>query len=69
MSHAAMPKAQVNNSATRASASIGMSGAAIMGDSLINMAYLNGQSTSTAVMDLFSSDSSTSGASLLDYTV
>jgi hypothetical protein len=57
------------SSAVKAAASINMSGAAILGDSFVNMAYINGTSSETAVLDLFSSDSSTSTASLLDYTV
>ena len=56
-------------SGTKAAAAINMSGAAILGDGYINMAYINGTSTQTAVLDLFSSDSTTSSASLLDYTV
>jgi len=58
-----------SNAATKAAASINMSGAAILGDGFINMAYINGTASQTAVLDLFSSDSSTSSASLLDYTV
>lgn len=59
----------VHTANTKAAASIGMSGAAILGDGYINMAYINGTSSSTAVLDMFSSDSTTSGANLLDYTV
>lgn len=61
--------APVSTSGTKAAAKINMSGAAILGDGYINMAYINGTSSQTAVLDLFSSDSTTSGASLLDYTV
>ncbi len=57
------------SSAVKSAAAINMSGAAILGDGFINMATINGTSSQTAVLDLFSSDSTTSTASLLDYTV
>lgn len=57
------------SSAVKSAAAINMSGAAILGDGFINMAYISGTSSQTAVLDLFSSDSTTTGASLLDYTV